>query len=162
MSRVNLLGPNSVGPLIEKFGDPSATLARLAHINELQEELANAVPYYLIGARLNHPLGQPPTIAIVGRSQAAPCPVGCDCSIGRDITCFTLSNFAVGKYTITMSVPPANGFDILISPLKDARQNIGIEKVSSTEIIVSVYDIPSGSYVDNAFDNTYIQFMLWN
>lgn len=159
MSGVNFLGPNSVGPLIEKFGDPSATLARLAHINQLQEEIANAAPYQLVGARISHPLGQPATFSIVSGGE---CPPGSGCLCKSDVTCFTIVNFATGKYRITLSKAPTNGFDTLIAPLKDGRQTIGIEVISSTIIVVSTYDIPSGAFVDNAIDNTYIQFMLWN
>jgi len=133
-----------------------------ANLADVNQAVAQAVPYTIVGAHLNHPMGQPPTIGIIAKNQAVPCPAGCDCTIGRDITCFTISNFATGKYMIILSTPAAKGFDVLIAPLSDARQNIGVEVISPTQVIVSTYDIPTAAYVNNAFKNTYIQFQLWN
>ena len=154
--------PSSPNLLIDRYGLQSAAPANIAMINHLQDTIAAVAPATIIGAHLNHPMGQPPSIGIIAKNQAVPCPAGCDCTIGRDITCFTISNFATGKYMIILSTPAAKGFDVLIAPLSDARQNIGVEVISPTQVIVSTYDIPTAAYVNNAFKNTYIQFQLWN
>jgi len=143
---------------IRKFGTGSATLARLAHINQVQEDLANAVPYTFVGAHVNHPLGLLPSISM--QNASADC--GCGISHAGKCNCITIALTSLGKYTITFSEPLSKGFDVLITPLADARQNIGVEVISPTQVIVSTYDIPSGAYVNNALKNTFIAFMLWN
>lgn len=152
--------PSSPNLLIDRYGLQSAAPANIAMINHLQDSIANASPYSLVGFVLNHPSGLTPTLSMIGSAECPP-GSGCYCS-SKEVLCFTISNFATGKYMITLSIAPANGFNVLIAPLVDARQNIGVEIINPTQVIVSIYDIPSGAYVDNAFKNTYIQFMLWN
>ena len=145
---------------IKKFGTASATLARLTHVNQVQLDLANAAPYTVIGGVLEHPLGQVPTISIVSATASRDCPD--DCGGQKNCTCFTIANFATGKYRITLDKAPINGFNVLVSPLSDARLNISVEKTSPTQLIVTTYDTVGAAYVDNALKDTYIQFMLWN
>lgn len=159
---VNYIEPKSPDLLIAQYGEGSAAPAKLAHINYLQDQLANAAPYTIIGAQLNHDLGVAATISMVSSNCDGCSPGCCPCDRGRNGTCFTISNFATGKYRITLSNAPAKGFNVLITPLADARQNLGIEITSPTEVIVSTYDIVGAAYIDNALKNTYIQFLLWN
>lgn len=152
--------PSSPNLLIDRYGAQSAAPANIAMINHLQDTIANAAPYSLVGFVLNHPLGLTPTLSMVGSTE---CPPGsaCFCKSDNRHLCFTISNFATGKYMITLSYAPANGFNVLAASLADARQSIGVDIVSTTQVVVSTYDIPSALYVDTAFKNTYIQFLLW-
>lgn len=157
--------PSSPNLLIDRYGAQSAAPANIAMINHLQDQISNAAPYTVIGATLNHLVGQIPTITIIGATASRDCPD--DCGGQRNCTCFTISNFATGKYMITLSSAPSNGFNVLVAPLADARQNLGIEIVGPTQVVVSTYDIVGAAYIDNAFKNKYIQcmyvfFLLWN
>jgi len=155
---VNYIIPTSPNLFIERYGLQSAAPANIAMLNHLQDVIASVAPAVIIGAHLNHPMGQPPSFSII-----SDCACQTDCCCGeKDVICITISNFATGKYMITMSTPAAKGFDVLIAPLSDARQNIGVEVISPTQVIVSTYDIVGAAYIDNAFKNTYVQFMLWN
>lgn len=132
-----------------------------ANLADVNYAVAQAVPYTIVGAHLNQPLGQPSSITILTACCTNTNP--CDCTpTGNACSCFTISNFATGKYMITMSVPAANGFDVLIAPLADARQNISVEVVSPTQFIVTTYDIVGAAYINNAFKNTYLEVRLWH
>lgn len=138
--RRNLLGVNA--------------LANLADVNTAIDQ---ALAYRILGFELNHPLGLAPSFTIVN---GGPCPPpGCDCS-GGTVLCFTFTNIAVGVYSLKMSEPAVNGFNVLVSPLADAKQNIGVEVISNTEVLISTYDTATGAYVNNAFKNTYLQLLL--
>jgi len=131
-----------------------------ANLADVNQAVAQAVPYTIVGAVLNHPLGQVPSIIIMNSD--GPCPAASCYCVGHSANCFTIANFATGKYMITMSVTATKGFNVLIAPLADARQNVGVEVISPTQVIVSTYDIPTAAYVNNAFKNTYLQFQIWN
>jgi hypothetical protein len=148
---------NSIKSKIRNLTNVNA-FANLADVNQA---VASAAPYTFVGARLNHVIAQPPSISMT--TAEACCNSDCTCAgTAGNCTCFTISNFAVGKYMITLSSPPANGFNVLIAPLSDARKNISVDIVSTTQVVVTTYDIVGAAYVDHVFKNTYIQFLLWN
>lgn len=160
---INYIKPLSPDPLIERYGETAAALAKLGHINYLQEIIAQAAPYSLVPIVLNHPVGQVPTLTIVS-TEATDAGCGNDCyrTKNGDCLCFTLANSAPGVYTITLSKAAPAGFALIAGPLKALGKGLTYEYVSSTEFIIRTYDILTGALENNILENTYLELKLWN
>lgn len=159
---INYIKPLSPDPLIERYGETAAALAKLGHINYLQELIAEAAPYSLVPIVLNHPVGQSPTLTVIPtEATTSGCFPPCSTKNG-ECTCFSLANSAPGVYTITLSKAAPAGFALIAGPLKTLGKGLTYEYVSSTEFIIRTYDILTGALENNILENTYLELKLWN
>lgn len=176
---------NNPDPILEQSDLASATVARLAHLNDLIDQLNTSFGYDVIGLNIvaGNSGSTTPAIQGVGARGTAGTTGNGGCRPGTQP--YTYSNGTTGcinatlrtvynnylpvvartspgVYTFTFPVAPPLGYDILLGPpsvLNGTR--ISLVETSTSVFTITATDAGGGA-ADNLLNNMYLEIKIYN